>query len=295
MRQRLLVNTEQLEVVKNILLFSSLNENEKDMLLKNGGIYSYPQKEYLFKQEDPLKYCYILCSGIIREFRENKDGRQTTISIDKAGDMLCRTEMFLQSGVHHTNAVVISDAYVMELPVEQFKANLLKYPAVASSLISSLAQFAFMKQFEIEKKNTMSSTQLVASFLRELCSSHRLDPRGFTLPYKKFLIASRLGIEMETFSRTLPKLKDHGITVKGNHVSFHESQADVGKRVPPANEQAMIAAGREPTRVRKIAYYKDKGFTDRSRPVPDVPSHVMVDSLNSNNRYYYMTPERRLK
>jgi hypothetical protein len=41
------------------------------------------------------------------------------------------------------------------------------------------------------------------------------------LTYSKTLIAFRLGIkELETFSRTVAKLKDHDITVNGTHVSI---------------------------------------------------------------------------
>jgi hypothetical protein len=48
------------------------------------------------------------------------------------------------------------------------------------------------------------------------------DPKNFDLPYKKTLIASRLGMALETFSRSLEKLSDHGITLSGNHVSIHD-------------------------------------------------------------------------
>jgi CRP-like cAMP-binding protein len=77
-----------------------------------------------------------------------------------------------------------------------------------------------MKQEEMERQVTMTAPQILAHFLRQICDSHGLDPRGFALPYKKSLIASRLGMELETLSRAWPKLKDHGIIVKGSYVSF---------------------------------------------------------------------------
>ena len=56
------------------------------------------------------------------------------------------------------------------------------------------------------------------------------DVHGFTLPFKKSLIASRLGMELETLSRALPKLKEHGITVKGSQVVFHDVANDFSPR-----------------------------------------------------------------
>ena len=68
----------------------------------------------------------------------------------------------------------------------------------------------------------MSTTEILASFLKDTCKSYGIDSHSFTLPFKKSLIASRLGMELETLSRALPKLKEHGITVKGSQVFFHE-------------------------------------------------------------------------
>jgi hypothetical protein len=68
----------------------------------------------------------------------------------------------------------------------------------------------------------MSAPQRLACFLMHLCESHDFDPRNFELPLSKSLIASRLGMEIETLSRTLPILKKYGITVKGKQVVFRD-------------------------------------------------------------------------
>lgn len=224
MPQKLSINKDQADFVRNIPLFSGLSEKEKDALLEGGSLYSYPRKEHLFRQGDAIKYFYVMCDGIVQEFRETPDGHEVTANIYATGDVFCKTEIFLKDGCHHTNAVAVDNACVLQLPIEQFKETFQKYSSVSSRLLFSLSQFAFMKQVEVEQQVTMTSTEIVASFLRQLCVSYGLNPRGFTLPYKKSLIASRLGMEMETFSRTLPKLKEHGITVEGSHVRFDDLQ-----------------------------------------------------------------------
>ncbi len=42
--------------------------------------------------------------------------------------------------------------------------------------------------------------------------------------YSKTLIASKLRMELATFSRTLKKLIQEGIEIQGSHVSFTDSQ-----------------------------------------------------------------------
>ena len=224
MSQRLLINTEQVDVVRNASLFSDLSKNEQDDFIKGGGVFSYLRKSCLFNIGDTINSIYILCSGIVQELRQTHDGHEITTNIYKAGDVFCTTELFLKDSVHLTSAKAIDNVYVMELPIERFKENLQKYEAVRNRLTSALAQFAVMKQLEVERQITMSSLQLLASFLREMCDSHGFNPRGFTLPYQKSLIASRIGMEIETLSRALPRLKEHGIHVKGSYVSFTDLQ-----------------------------------------------------------------------
>jgi CRP-like cAMP-binding protein len=220
MSQRLLINMAQMDIVRRIPLFAGLTEEEKDILLQGGGIYSYPRKKCIFREDDPVKYLYIVCAGIVQEFHETHDGHEITVNIYKMGDVFCTTGLFSKDSLHHTNTIAVDNAYVMELPIEKFKENIRKYESITAHLFSSLVQLIVMKQLEVEQQATMSSTQILAFFLRQVCDSYGLDPHGFTLPYKKSLIASRLGMELETLSRAIPKLKAHGIEVKGVHVRF---------------------------------------------------------------------------
>jgi hypothetical protein len=93
-----------------------------------------------------------------------------------------------------------------------------------------MAERTHIAEVEAEHQATMSAAQLVACFLQRLCVLYSFTPSGFDLPYSKTLIASRLGMELETFSRTLNKLKEHGILVEGNHVKITDL-AKIGEYV----------------------------------------------------------------
>jgi len=87
-----------------------------------------------------------------------------------------------------------------------------------------LSRRAHIATVEAEHKATMTAAQQVGCFLERLCILHDFDPHGFDLPYSKTLIASRLGMELETFSRALAKVRDHGISIQGSRVSFNDIQ-----------------------------------------------------------------------
>ncbi len=208
--------------IRNVPLFMDLSEGEKKILPRGEGPFLCPAKAYLYKEDDPIKYLYVVCSGHVQEFRTMACGHEITVDLHKAGSMFCKSSPFLKDGLFHTNARAIDNAYIVKLPIEQFKDIMKQYDTVASRLLSSLARMAMMKQIEVEQQATMTAPQILAFFLRQLCTTYGLDPKGFTLPYKKSLIASRLGMEMETLSRAWPKLRDHGIIVRGSHICFTE-------------------------------------------------------------------------
>lgn len=227
MGQRIISNFDHMNVVKNIPLFSPLTTQEKDAVLKGSSIYSYGDKKYVYRQEDEVKSMYIVLSGIVQEVCQTSDGRELTVNIYSVGDIFCKTSPFAKDAVHTTNAITVGDADILELPIGGFRESLVKCGALTRQFFADLAQFAHAKQIEVEQQATLTATEIVASFLRKICGIYGLDPNGFTLPFKKSLIASRLGMELETLSRTLPKLKEHGIFVKGSHVSFVRAKADI--------------------------------------------------------------------
>lgn len=201
-------------------LFSGMPEPEKDALIKGGRIRQYPHGTVIFRHGEPITHFYVIISGTIQLYRTTADGSEKTIEVLKSGQTMCESEILDACRNHRTNAMPVADAVVMEFPVAWLKEAARKYSAFAINLLSLISSHAHMAEVEAEHQATMSAAQLVACFLQRLCVLYDYDPKGFELPYSKTLIASRLGMELETFSRTVTKLKDHGITVKGSHVSI---------------------------------------------------------------------------
>ena len=108
----------------------------------------------------------------------------------------------------------------MEFPVQWLKDAARAYNKVSLNLLSSLSERGYRQIIEAENKAHMTPVQLLASFLQQTCTNQGLNPHGFTLPFSKTLIASRLCMTRETLSRALPKLQEMGIYVTGTHVNL---------------------------------------------------------------------------
>lgn len=176
--------------------------------------------QMLFTHGDTVTHFYLVISGTMQLVRATPDGHEKTVALVKAGQTLCEDEIMDACHGHRTNGVAVEDTAVMEFPVTWLKESAKNYGAFALNLLSLISSRAHLMEVEAEHQATMSAAQLVACFLQRLCVLYNFNPSGFDLPYSKTLIASRLGMELETFSRTLNKLKEHGIRVDGNHVTF---------------------------------------------------------------------------
>lgn len=227
------------KTIRSLPLFSALSEADKDALLKWGHTRMYAKGEYLFLHGNPVTHFYIVDHGIVKLFRENAEGEEKTIDIVKSGQTLCGSEIMDACRTHRANAMAVDEVQVLEFPVAWLKNTAKQYPEFALNLLSLLAQQVHLAQLEAEHRASMSAAQIVGCFLQRVCVLHDFDPKGFELPYSKTLMASRLGMELETFSRALARLKPEGIVVNGSHVSFtdlHQMQEYVCNRCSVSEE-----------------------------------------------------------
>jgi CRP-like cAMP-binding protein len=220
MAQRVLSDTIDIGFVRNISLFIGLSEMEKDLLLRKGSLYFYHRKDTLFRRGDPVTHFYVICSGHVKLFHQTKEGSDVTTDIRITGDTICTTGIFALHDNHQTHAAVIKDATIMEFPVQWLKDAAREHNTVSLNLLSALSRHGHRQKMETKNQAYMTPTQLLADFLQQTCTTQGLNPHGFTLPFSKTLIASRLSMTPETLSRALPKLKDMGICVTGTHVNL---------------------------------------------------------------------------
>ena len=210
------------ENVRMLSLFDGIADHEKDALLKEGRLHKCARGQMLYAQGDKVTHFYIIVSGTMQLFRTTPDGQGKTLYLLKQGQTFGQNEIMDGCSRHRVNTVAIEDSVLMEFPITWLKETSRKNSTFALNLLSLISQQVHWAELEAEHQASMSAPQLVACFLQRLCVLYGFDPKNFELPYSKSLIASRLGMELETLSRALSKLKDQGIKVEGTHVAIHD-------------------------------------------------------------------------
>lgn len=213
------------EILNNMKLFSGVPVEERDRLLSKGLIRHLHADEHLFRNGDPIEHFYIVCSGAVRLTRETPDGKNLTTDISGSGKTIGKPDIFERCHKYHrANAVAVEETTILEFPVK-WLTDIVQNPIFALNILSAISEYAHVVELEAEQRTTMTAAQRLGCFLQRLCVIHGFDPAGFELPYSKALIASRLGMKPETFSRTLATLNENGISVTDTHVVFHDVEA----------------------------------------------------------------------
>jgi CRP-like cAMP-binding protein len=109
------------------------------------------------------------------------------------------------------DALVLSDSRLVFLPTEAVYDLLDHDRAFVRALLEDLSQRIHMLIADIEAYSLSSGSQRIAAFLHALADPSEPAPARVRLPANKTVIASRLGITKETFSRLLHELSSQGL------------------------------------------------------------------------------------
>lgn len=206
-------------------LFRDIPEREKDELLKAGRLRTLKKGEKLFRRGDALNTLYILVEGALRQYRETPDGKEVTLGMVLQGDMADGAQAFEQFDSYQWSTIAAEDSILLEYPAFWFREKVKSHNQLALNLIVAMSKQANITAIAAEQRITFSAAQRVACFLLRTCAIHSFNPKDFELPYSKGTIASALGMELETFSRTLQKLRDVGVAVQKARVTIKDVHA----------------------------------------------------------------------
>ena len=181
---------------------------------------TYIKGHVLFLQDDPAEFFYFVKSGWVKLFRETLDGNEVVIDVLPAGQVFGDSALF-KNGCYPFAAEIIESATLAAIPLNSLQEELTRDPSLAMALLKHQADQNSEKDMEIEHRMLQNAPRRIGCFLLRLIKDTSREPVTLNLPYDKTLIAARLGMQPETFSRALTKIQeDTSIRVKGPTVEI---------------------------------------------------------------------------
>lgn len=203
-------------------LFDGISPSELQPYADQAVCKSHPKKHLLFVHDDDAEYFYIIQRGWVKLFRETLDGDEAVVDILTNGQILGENSIF-GDGSYPYSAEVVDDAVIYQLPVSLLKNHITTNNKVALNMLHAASYFRKKQTRELEHMKIQNAPQRIGCFLLQLYKPRNVQPIRIHLPYDKLLIAARLGMQPETFSRALLKLQQEtGIRIKGATVEIDD-------------------------------------------------------------------------
>ncbi len=155
----------------------------------------------------------------MRIYRTDADGVETIIHVAKAGETFAEAAMFME-GAYPVNPEALTLVRLQRIDGRAVQERISADPGFAFAMIGAMSLRLRRLVNEIEQLKRRSATELAAEFLLQLCATSDDETLAVVLPFEKAMIAARLGIKPESFSRALARLKSVGVEVSGPAVAI---------------------------------------------------------------------------
>ncbi|MHB1512617.1 MAG: Crp/Fnr family transcriptional regulator [Acidiferrobacter sp.] len=208
---------EDLKAVHKAPLFAGLFPDEIEQLLGHAKRRTLKAHENLFAEGDQASAFYFIVTGSVRLYRLSPQGNEKVIEILMAGQTFGEAVVFL-GGHYPVYAAALSDAVLVEIPTGDFVRILKANGGMALRMLASISMRLHQLINDVQALTLETAGQRVAGYLLDQ-SPADANSGDVHIQVHKNVVASRLGVKAETFSRVLAALRDLGlISVAGNDI-----------------------------------------------------------------------------
>lgn len=213
--------TEPEDGLTEIAFFDGISRTHLAWLTSVSSSQHLRRGEILFAKGEPVSHMYILLTGQMKLAIPSERTQERVIDFLKPGDAF--GECVLLPGHRWiTSACALTPSRLLSLSAQDLGEAIDRIPGFALRLISNTSRRCEGLIGDVESASFRSAAQRVAEYvLRQPRTGNQAR-----FAFHKRAIASKLGLQPETFSRSLKKLVSDGlISVQGSRITIHDEDA----------------------------------------------------------------------
>jgi CRP/FNR family transcriptional regulator, dissimilatory nitrate respiration regulator len=169
-----------------------------------------PAGTVLFRRGEPCAGIYVIVYGQVKLAVHGNDGAEKILEILGAGQTFGEPLMFLDEP-HMSFAETLADSLLLLVGKAAVLQTVSGNPRFAQAMLASMAQRLQRVFTDIEAYTLKSGSQRVVEYLLREVPGDVHDALDVRLPAAKSVVASRLSITREHFSRVLHDLTHAGL------------------------------------------------------------------------------------
>jgi CRP/FNR family cyclic AMP-dependent transcriptional regulator len=127
------------ELLKNIPLFSLLDDEEMAVLASQVEVRTFAPRERIYKVGEPGPQAYVVISGKVTVFTVDQDQQEVVIDEPGSGDFFGFASM-LEQTPHQTSAMAIEESECLEVSRDDIAVLLSRKPMAGMDLLTTLGR-----------------------------------------------------------------------------------------------------------------------------------------------------------
>lgn len=216
------------EAIASAPMFGGLDQAHMAILAQQSRLISLPGGQVLFRRGTPSTGFYMVRSGRMQLSVSNSEGMVKVVEIISPGFAFGHAVMFLREP-YPVDATALEDTALVFVPATAVDRLLDEDPAMARIMLASMAKRLQSKIQDIAMLSLQSATQRIIAYILGAADTDDGSPSqaaSIELPALKQVLASRLGMTPETFSRAMRTLAGAGLVrVDGSVVEIPDVSA----------------------------------------------------------------------
>ena len=206
----------------NVPLFRELASDELDRIALNTKEVRAERGEILFRRGEPALGFHIVVYGQVKLAFTSPRGDEKVVDLNGPGQSFGEAVMFMERP-HVVTAQTLADSLLLYIPREVVFEELERDPKFVRRIIAGLSGRLHRLMSDLESDSLHSGTQRIIGFLLRDSEDNPVSESTLevTLTATKGVIASRLSLTQEHFSRILHDLAARGlIEVHGRAITI---------------------------------------------------------------------------
>jgi CRP-like cAMP-binding protein len=197
-----------IDELKTAPLLAGLSHGQLERVSQHATRVVLGADQLLFSQGDSAERFYLVLKGQIQLFRLSPGGAEKVIELVSPGQTFAEALMFLNAPRYPVCAGALAPSELLSLDARDFSQMLRESVDTCFLMLGSLSQRLRGLIGEIDNLTMHTASSRVARYLLAKVPPER---RSLKLDVRKGVLASRLSIQPETFSRVMKELAGRGI------------------------------------------------------------------------------------
>lgn len=200
-------------------LFRALEPYQFNALVDTARLYTLSEGEILFQQGQPLDEVFVNIKGFIKLLRLTPNGDEKIVDIIAPGNSFAEAVLFMGGRQYPVHAVALKPAVVVGINAVQYEKMLRSSIDLCFGMMGLISRRMHWLLNEVDRLTLHNATFRLLIWLLETHDGQQ--PNRVVLDVPKHVVASRLSIKPETFSRILKRLSDQGlISVQDQYIDL---------------------------------------------------------------------------